>query len=142
MKKYGVYVKFSNSEEFANLGGYFENMDNVIARTPAKNSVNLDYLKQSIMELVQTSETPEITLKIDIPWQLHRIMLGSYGSNLREIENSYNVTIQFPNREKGLNSVSITGYEPEIHEAIAKLEVIIILLHIFQFIINNSVFVL
>lgn len=52
MKKYGVYVKFSNAEEFAALGGYHENEDNVIARTPAKNAVNLENLKQSVMELV------------------------------------------------------------------------------------------
>lgn len=52
MKKYGVYVKFSNAEEFAALGGYNDNEDNVIARTPAKNAINLDNLRQSVMELV------------------------------------------------------------------------------------------
>lgn len=52
MKKYGVYVKFSNAEEFAQLGGYNDNEDNVVARTPAKNAINLDNLKQSVMELV------------------------------------------------------------------------------------------
>jgi predicted PilT family ATPase len=52
MKKYGVYVKFSNAEEFAALGGYNDNDDNVIARTPAKNAINLDNLKQSVLELV------------------------------------------------------------------------------------------
>jgi hypothetical protein len=52
MKKYGVYVKFSNAEEFASLGGYNDNEDNVIARTPAKNAMNLENLKLSVMELV------------------------------------------------------------------------------------------
>ena len=52
MKKYGVYVKFSNAEEFAALGGYIDNEDNVVARTPAKNALNLEHLKQSVMELV------------------------------------------------------------------------------------------
>ena len=52
MKKYGVYVKFSNAEEFAALGGYNDNEDNVVARTPAKNANNLEHLKQSVMELV------------------------------------------------------------------------------------------
>jgi hypothetical protein len=52
MKKYGVYVKFSNAEEFAALGGYNDNEDNVVARTPAKNAINLENLKQSVMELV------------------------------------------------------------------------------------------
>lgn len=52
MKKYGVYVKFSNAEEFAQVGGYIDNEDNVVARTPAKNAGSLDQLKQSVMELV------------------------------------------------------------------------------------------
>ena len=52
MKKYGVYVKFSNAEEFAAMGGNNDNDDNVVARTPAKNAINLDNLKQSVMELV------------------------------------------------------------------------------------------
>ena len=52
MKKYGVYVKFSNAEEFAALGGYHDNEDNVVARTPTKNAINLENLKQAVMELV------------------------------------------------------------------------------------------
>lgn len=32
MKKYGVYVKFSNAEDHAQLGGYVDNEDNVVAR--------------------------------------------------------------------------------------------------------------
>jgi len=52
MKLYGVYVKFSNAEEFAALGGYLDNEDNVVARTPAKKAINLESLKQSVMELV------------------------------------------------------------------------------------------
>ena len=56
MKKFGVYVKFSNAEEFKELGGYFENNDNVIARTPSKNSANLESLKQAILELVNPNK--------------------------------------------------------------------------------------
>jgi len=58
MKKFGVYVKFSNAEEFKELGGYFENNDNVIARTPSKNSANLESLKQAILELVNPNKVP------------------------------------------------------------------------------------
>lgn len=63
MKKYGVYVKFSNAEEFAALGGYNDNDDNVIARTPAKNAGSLENLKQSVMELV----SPKVRHPISIP---------------------------------------------------------------------------
>jgi hypothetical protein len=52
MKKYGTFVKFSNHEEYTAIGGYHENDDNVLARTPAKNAANLENLRQAIMELV------------------------------------------------------------------------------------------
>jgi predicted PilT family ATPase len=58
MKKYGVYVKFSNAEEFAALGGYNDNEDNVVARTPSKNAANLEHLKQSVMEIVNPKVRP------------------------------------------------------------------------------------
>lgn len=56
MKKFGVYVKFSNAEDFALLGGYEKNSDNCLARTPAKNSSSLENLKSSIMELVNAKD--------------------------------------------------------------------------------------
>lgn len=68
MKKYGVYVKFSNAEEFAAMGGYNDNEDNVVARTPAKNAMNLENLKQSVMELVNPKvrfTADSISLPID-----------------------------------------------------------------------------
>ena len=57
MKKYGTFVKFSNQEEYASIGGYHENDDNVLARTPAKNAANLEHLRAAIMELV----APKVT---------------------------------------------------------------------------------
>jgi hypothetical protein len=52
MKDLGVYVKFSSADEHAMLGGYDDNEDNVIARTPRKNTANLERLKKAIMDLV------------------------------------------------------------------------------------------
>jgi len=52
MKKYGTFVKFSNQEEYTQIGGYHENDDNVLARTPSKNAANLEHLRAAIMELV------------------------------------------------------------------------------------------
>ncbi|KAI9217694.1 hypothetical protein BC828DRAFT_408264 [Blastocladiella britannica] len=58
MKKYGVFVKFSNSDEHAAQGGYFDNDDNVIARTPAKNSASLVPLKRAILESIVLPNAP------------------------------------------------------------------------------------
>lgn len=66
MKKFGVYVKFSNAEEFAALGGYIDNDDNVVARTPAKNAINLENLKQSVMELVNPKVNTAFIMKLHL----------------------------------------------------------------------------
>lgn len=78
MKKYGVYVKFSNAEEFATLGGYLDNDDNVVARTPAKNAINLDNLKQSIMDLVN----PKVLILVS-GIRLFLLTLGVAGQRFR-----------------------------------------------------------
>jgi hypothetical protein len=133
MKKYGVYVKFSNAEEFASLGGYFENMDNVIARTPAKNAVNLNELKEAIMELVVVNEGPMTSLSLSIPWQLHRsITAGPRGLNVEEYENMYGVKISIPDREMGIDNITITGPETQVHQTRAQIMQLIPDLHDFQ----------
>lgn len=76
MKKYGVYVKFSNAEEFAALGGYNDNEDNVVARTPSKNATNLEHLKQSVMEIVNPKVRPAFT---------HHPFVPSFSSSLHSI---------------------------------------------------------
>lgn len=54
MKKYGVYVKFNSAEEMRALA--LDDEENVLARTPAKNALNLDQLRASIMELVPAKD--------------------------------------------------------------------------------------
>ncbi len=70
MKKLGVYVKFSSLEEFNILGGYYENEDNVICRTPSKNRNNLKDLKFNIVEAVSAFDLLEESLNISFPRQL------------------------------------------------------------------------
>lgn len=73
MKKFGVYVKFSNAAEFTSLGGYNDNDDNVVARTPAKNAINLDNLKQSVMELVNPKDKDYVNETVAIPRLKHKV---------------------------------------------------------------------
>lgn len=109
MKKYGVYVKFSNAEEFAALGGYFESNDNVVARTPAKNAINLEYLKQAVMELVSPKDKDFVTEVIAIPRQHHRAVVGDQGSAIHNIETQTGTEIRFPYKETGSDFVRVTG---------------------------------
>ena len=56
MKKYSVFVKFSNAMDRGGLGGREEDdvkVDNVICRTPARNAQSLDLVKQEIMDMVE-----------------------------------------------------------------------------------------
>ncbi|KAF9142489.1 hypothetical protein BG015_000822 [Linnemannia schmuckeri] len=121
MKKFGVYVKFSNAEEFAKLGGYYDNLDNVVARTPSKNAVNLDFLKQAVMELVSPKDKDFIYQHLDIPKHQHLNLLSDHAITLREIHDATNATIFFPARELGRDTVSIYGPDSLMQQAVAML---------------------
>ncbi|KAJ1311074.1 hypothetical protein OPQ81_009578 [Rhizoctonia solani] len=121
MKKYGVYVKFSNAEEFAALGGYGDNEDNVIARTPAKNAINLDNLKQAVMELVHPKDKDYVTETVSIPRRYHRTLLGEKSIFIKDIETKTNSKVRFPDKESASDAVAIFGPESQVHVASAML---------------------
>ncbi|KAF9114158.1 hypothetical protein BGX27_011514 [Mortierella sp. AM989] len=121
MKKYGVYVKFSNSEEFANLGGYFDNLDNVVARTPSKNAMNLENLKHAVMELVNPKDKDFVHHSISIPKQYHLSLLFDHAKAMSELHEATNATVRFPEKETGSDIVSISGPECFIQQAISML---------------------
>ncbi|KAG0205975.1 hypothetical protein BGX28_002525 [Mortierella sp. GBA30] len=121
MKKYGVYVKFSNSEEFAILGGYFDNQDNVVARTPSKNAVNLENLKQAVMEFVGPKDKDFVRQNLIIPKQDHLSLLSHHADVLRQIYEDTNAAILFPERETGSDVVTVCGPELYVQQAITLL---------------------
>lgn len=55
MKKYSVFVKFSNAMDRGGIGKEEDDVkvDNVICRTPARNAQSLDMVKQEIMDMVE-----------------------------------------------------------------------------------------
>ncbi|KAH9996569.1 hypothetical protein BJV77DRAFT_1059385 [Russula vinacea] len=121
MKKYGVYVKFSNAEEFAAMGGYNDNDDNVVARTPAKNAINLDNLKQSVMELVNPKDKDYLNESVVIPRRYHRTLLGDKSIFIHDIENKTNCRIRFPDKETASDVITIFGPESQIQIAVTML---------------------
>ncbi|KAF8962946.1 hypothetical protein BGZ46_001076, partial [Entomortierella lignicola] len=121
MKKYGVYVKFSNSEEFANLGGYFDNLDNVVARTPSKNAVNLENLKHAVMELVNPKDKDFVQKSISIPKQYHLVLLSDHAKSLSELHDATNATVLFPEKETGNDTIWLSGPECYIQQAMSML---------------------
>lgn len=121
MKKFGVYVKFSNAEEFAALGGYNDNEDNVVARTPAKNAINLEHLKQSVMELVNPKDKDFVDETLSIPRRYHRTLLGEKSIFIHDIETKTNSRVRFPDKESASDVVTIYGPESQVQIAAAML---------------------
>lgn len=55
MKRYSVFIKFSNAMDRGGVGKEDDDIkiDNVICRTPARNAQSLDLVKQEIMDMVE-----------------------------------------------------------------------------------------
>lgn len=55
MKRYSVFVKFSNAMDRGGMGKEDDDIkiDNVICRTPARNAQALEAVKQEIMDMVE-----------------------------------------------------------------------------------------
>jgi hypothetical protein len=119
MKKYGVYVKFSNTEEFASLGGYYNNEDNVVARTPMKNQINLDNLRHAVMELIHPKDRDYVIETIRIPFGFHRDMIHEYQDNFitEELIKKTNTHVLWPDAELANSNVELLG--PEAHMPLA-----------------------
>ncbi|KAI9019443.1 hypothetical protein CLU79DRAFT_758842 [Phycomyces nitens] len=117
MKKYGVYVKFSNAEEFAALGGYYGNDDNVVARTPMKNQLNLDNLRHAVMELISAKDKDFVVQTVGIPFRSHRAIIRDNEQYLKDISQKANTRILWPDHELASDSVTLIGPEAQVGNA-------------------------
>ncbi|KAI7901167.1 uncharacterized protein BX663DRAFT_515164 [Cokeromyces recurvatus] len=127
MKKYGVYVKFSNTEEFASLGGYYNNEDNVVARTPMKNQINLDNLRHAVMELIHPKDRDYIVEMIQIPFGYHRDLIHKYQNSFitEELVKKTNTQVVWPDAELANNEVELLGPEAHMSTAYKMMESIV-----------------
>jgi hypothetical protein len=124
MKRFGVYVKFSNLEEYEQLGGYYENADNVICRTPSKNAENLRDLKESIVEAVNATDLLETLGSIDhLPRQLSHWYCGLEIDAIAKLTSEYRTRVYLPDRESGLDIIGLEGPESSLQIMREKLKV-------------------
>lgn len=89
----------------------------MIARTPAKNGLNLEHLKQSVMELVSLKDKDFVIETISIPRRYHRTLVGEKSIFIHDIESKTNSAVRFPNKETASDVVSIFGPESQVHIA-------------------------
>jgi KH domain len=67
MKKYSVFVKFSNAHDRGPVVGKEDDtlkLDNVICRTPSRNAQNLELVKQEIMDMVNRPDAEQVTEQV------------------------------------------------------------------------------
>lgn len=117
MKKHGVYVKFSNADEFDRMGGYQENEDNVVARCPAKNAIELDQFKTGIMDMITARDRDYTTETVSIDRRYHRELFSKKARWIHDIQAQTSCTIRRPPQETASDTITIFGPESQIPTA-------------------------
>ncbi|KAG8181791.1 hypothetical protein JTE90_000083 [Oedothorax gibbosus] len=117
------------SDEFGGVAVSFPRIgsnSNVVTLKGAK-----DYLgpaKQRLLEIVKDLDAM-VTKECIIPQEHHRTVLGSKGSKVQYIQRQFNVTIKFPDRERGEDNGRPTmngDYHPEEAEVDTSRNIIIV----------------
>ncbi|KAI9816194.1 MAG: hypothetical protein M1827_001795 [Pycnora praestabilis] len=119
MKKYSVFVKFSNAMDRGGVGKEDDDIkvDNVICRTPARNAQNLDLVKQEIMDMVEKVDAEFVSETVVINRLYHRELIARM-TELEELEKKWNCKINFPSTEMASDVVTISGPEYQVPQAV------------------------
>lgn len=136
MKKYSVFVKFSNAMDRGGMGKEEDDVkvDNVICRTPARNAESLDFVKQEIMDMVEkvvSSNHSTISCIIGLQFQdaefvsetvvinrlYHRELIARL-TEIEKLEKEWNCKIDFPSTEQASDIVTISGPQYQVTRAV------------------------
>ncbi|KAL4747621.1 hypothetical protein BDW72DRAFT_182308 [Aspergillus terricola var. indicus] len=119
MKKYSVFVKFSNAMDRGGMGKDDDDIkvDNVICRTPARNAQSLDLVKQEIMDMVEKVDAEYVSERVVINRLYHRELLARMPE-IDELEKKWNCKIEFPSTELASDVVTISGPEYQVPQAV------------------------
>jgi hypothetical protein len=120
MKKYSVFVKFSNAHDRGPMVGKEDDslkLDNVICRTPSRNAPNLELVKQEIMDMVNRPDAEQVTEKVKINRLFHRELIVSRMNEIEELEKRWNCKITFPSTEQASDVVLVSGPEFQVPQA-------------------------
>jgi hypothetical protein len=119
MKKYSVFVKFSNAMDRGGFGKEEDDVkvDNVICRTPARNAQNLDLVKQEIMDMVEKADAEFVSETIQINRLYHRELIARLD-RIDELEKKFNCKITFPSTEEASDTVTVSGPEYQVPLAV------------------------
>jgi hypothetical protein len=121
MKKYSVFVKFSNAHDRGPVVGKEDDtlkLDNVICRTPSRNAQNLELVKQEIMDMVNRPDAEQVTEQVTINRLFHRELIGSRMHDIERLEKTWNCKITFPSTEQASDVVLVSGPEFQVPNTI------------------------
>ncbi|KAI5309796.1 hypothetical protein KEM55_002396 [Ascosphaera atra] len=119
MKKYSVFVKFSNAMDRGGIGKEDDDIkvDNVICRTPARNAQSLDLVKQEIMDMVEKADAEFVSETVSIDRLYHRQLITRF-KEIEALEKTWNCKIDFPSTELASDIVTISGPEYQVTQAV------------------------
>jgi len=119
MKKYSVFVKFSNAMDRGMHGKDEDDsrVDNVICRTPARNANNLELVKQEIMDMVEKVDAEFVTESIQVDRLYHRELIARM-EKIEELEKKWNCSITFPGTEQASDIITVSGPEYQVPLAV------------------------
>uniref|UniRef100_A0A060SZ56 ARAD1C05830p n=1 Tax=Blastobotrys adeninivorans TaxID=409370 RepID=A0A060SZ56_BLAAD len=99
MRKYNVFVKFSNGYSPLPNGFCHVRPDNVLIRCPSKNAKNIPAAKQELLETVEERARDHCNTFIRIPRSHRRVLLSERSGFIHEVESKTNTVILFPESE-------------------------------------------
>lgn len=119
MKKYSVFVKFSNAMDRGGMGKEDDDVkvDNVICRTPARNAQSLDLVKQEIMDMVEKVDAEYVSETVLVNRLYHRELLARLPE-IEELEKKWNCKIEFPSTELASDAITISGPEYQVPQCV------------------------
>ena len=119
MKKYSVFVKFSNAMDRGGIGRDEDEVkvDNVICRTPARNAHNLELVKQEIMDMVEKVDAEFVSEHVHVDRLYHRELVARM-QEIEELEKKWNCKITFPSTEQASDIITVSGPEWQVPQAV------------------------
>jgi len=119
MKKYSVFVKFSNAMDRGGIGKDDDDVkvDNVICRTPARNADNLELVKQEIMDMVEKVDAEYVSEHVIVDRLYHRELIARM-SEIEELEKKWNCKVTFPGTEQASDIITVSGPEYQVPQAV------------------------
>nr|OQO15765.1 hypothetical protein B0A51_18330 [Rachicladosporium sp. CCFEE 5018] len=119
MKKYSVFVKFSNAMDRGGVGKDDDDIkvDNVICRTPARNADNLELVKQEIMDMVEKVDAEFVSEPVPVDRLYHRELIARMPE-IEALEKKWNCKITFPGTEQASDIITISGPEYQVPQAL------------------------